>query len=174
MEALRSMHLPFEFTRTVEIDTGEDLSVNEWRQRFLREVANQLTKRKAQAVRIEGDRVEFLGPFVLFTSPYNLLTPITSGWIEAEASATVATVRYRLSFRRVFWPALATDGFILFIFRANSLPWTSALAWVVFGWFWIFVTNVVLRLWYFGRLMSMVFDSVVFDSVRTDSRNSCY
>ena len=43
------MHLPVEFTRTIEIDIGEDLPGKKWHERFLREVANQLTKRKAQA-----------------------------------------------------------------------------------------------------------------------------
>ena len=154
------MHLPIDFTRTIEVGAEENLRERTWQDRFLGEAAEQIKKRKAMDVRIQGDRLEFLGPS-LFTSQYNLLAPITSGWIEIHAQEPDVTIEYRLSFSRgIFWFALAAGGLIALVFRANGLPATSTLLCVAFAWSCVFLNNVVLTLWRFDGLMRTVLEEV--------------
>jgi hypothetical protein len=153
------MHLPQYFTRSIEVSL-DDLPGEEGRGEFLRKAANQIRLRAARQIRIQGDRLEFLGPFELFSSAYNLLTPITSGWIELHVSGGAITIRYRLSFRRVLWFLMAVPVLVVPLCIAKSVPMTIVLPAVAFGWFWMLMENVVFRLWYFGRLMSKVVDSL--------------
>jgi len=151
------MHHPLDFTRSIEVAV-EDLPDKKWRDEFLRKAANQMSLRNARVVRVHGDRVEFLGPDALFSSGYNLLTPITSGRIELQVRGGAITVLYRLSFRRVLWLLMASP--VVLLFKANSVPMTTALVAVAFGWFWVLIIDVGFRLWYFGRLMSEIVDSL--------------
>src|SRR5215471_15388493 len=152
------MHLPLDFTRSIKVAL-DDLPDKKSRDEFLRKAANQMSLRNARMVRVHGDRVEFLGPDALFSSGYNLLTPITSGWIELHVSGGAITILYRLSFRPVLWFLMAVPVVIV-LFKANSLPMTTALVAVAFGWLWVLIIDVVFRLWYFGRLLSEIVDSL--------------
>jgi hypothetical protein len=153
------MHLPLDFTRSIEVAL-DDLPDKKWQDDFLGEAANQMNLRNARAVRIQDDRLEFLGPDALFSSNHNLLTPITSGWIELDVSGGAITIRYGLSFRRVLWFLMAVPVPVVPLFIANRVPVTFALAAMACAWFWVLIMNVVFRLWYFGRLMSKVVDSL--------------
>ena len=153
------MHLPQYFTRSIEVSL-DDLPGEEGRGEFLRKAANQIRLRGARQIRIQGDRLEFLGPFELFSSAYNLLTPITSGWIESHVSGGAIAIQYRLSFRRVLWVLMAVPVFVVPLFIANRVPVTFALAAMACAWFWVLIMNVVFRLWYFGRLMCKIVDSL--------------
>jgi hypothetical protein len=153
------MHLPVVLTQTIEIPVAEDLRVGSWHDRFLREAGAQLRQRKARAVRIKGERLEFLGPFLLFTSGWNSLIPITSGWIEVYPREAAVTMQYQLSFRRLFWLAILLAGFVLYAFRMEDLPMTSALVVVAFTLFWLFLIRFVLTVVLFDALMTKAFES---------------
>jgi len=69
------MRVPVNFTQSIEVGTSDDLP-EQWQGLFLREAAEKITGFNARGGRIRGDRLEFLGPFSLFSS-HNLLTHIT-------------------------------------------------------------------------------------------------
>jgi hypothetical protein len=148
------MGIPFNFTQTIEVGSKHEVSAD-WQDRFLREAADKVKALRARSIRILGNRLEFLGPFFFFGRKTDLLTPITSGWIEITRSTGDYTIQYCLSFRRVFWLAVA-EASIIFLAGGGNLPIPLGLLFVAFAWVSMFFICVVIRVWQFDRLIEEI------------------
>ena len=98
------MGFPIDFTHRIEARGA--LSAPGAQDRFLRSLGSQLERRKARAVRIEGSRLEFKGPYFFLASNWNMLAGVSNGQVIVEDGEAGATITYRLSFKWMFWIAI--------------------------------------------------------------------
>lgn len=93
------------------------------RDTFLKAMVEQLKAEKATSILVTGNRITFKGGLFRFVSGWNILTSVSSGYIEALPTRGGLFVTYYLSFRQLLIVATAL-GFVFMgdLLREKSLP----------------------------------------------------
>jgi hypothetical protein len=108
---------------------------------------------RAETVQRKGEELVFrAGPFRL-VSNWNVLVPISTGFLTVSQQAGPVVVSYRVTFTEMVLVttvmALFFGGFV--ILEGRSL--LSSLGLLVLAWTWLFGANFVLTAWRFPRFL---------------------
>jgi hypothetical protein len=101
----------------------------------------------------EGGRVLFAGGIFRFVSSWNLLGPITRGWVEVTPTGKGTVVRYKIWFSEMLLGVTLLVAIMGTFMHVWQRPTADTISWLAFMWLWLFGVNLLTTLVRFPRFV---------------------
>lgn len=150
------MPFPFSMSGEVQVSCG---SVGQ----ALGGLSSALEAAGASQQQSKGDAIEFSGGIFRWAPNWNILGPISSGYVEVLSRASGVVVRYRLGLHQL---CVVAAGVTAWIFYGVEMQGDEGPVWgrlynYALAWFWLVGGNYLLLRWRWPRFLARSCSEVV-------------
>lgn len=149
------MSFPLDYRGEITGGGQTGLSSEQFQQHFVSRMAAALEDAEGAAT-VDGNRVSFTGGLFRSGSRWNILVPITKGYIEVRPANGGFVVSYSLNFKQLF---VTTSVLFVFGFTVSadaSAPVAFRVGFPLVAWLWLFGMNILITLARFPAFISRV------------------
>ena len=153
------MSFPLNYQGKITCDCKTELTSDQFQLHFLREMADAIVEAKG-GVSVNGNRVAFTGGLFRFVSNWNILVPITRGYVETNEIGDELIVSYSINFHQLLAMMSIFIVVVLSFLAIGEEPIGIEYAIPVFIYLFVFGLNYLLTIIRFPAFVKQVLKRV--------------